>query len=66
LLFVCANLARKLDVDPEGALRAANAKFVRRFGAIEAALRAQGRTPDQATLAEMEALWDAAKRAEKA
>jgi tetrapyrrole methylase family protein/MazG family protein/ATP diphosphatase len=66
LLFVCANLARKLDVDPEDALRAANAKFVRRFGAIEAALRAQGRTPDQATLAEMEALWDAAKRAEKA
>jgi tetrapyrrole methylase family protein/MazG family protein/ATP diphosphatase len=66
LLFVCANLARKLDVDPEDALRAANAKFVRRFSAIEAALREQNRTPEQATLAEMEALWTAAKRAEKA
>jgi tetrapyrrole methylase family protein/MazG family protein/ATP diphosphatase len=66
LLFVCANLARKLEVDPEDALRAANAKFVRRFGAIETALLAQGRTPEQATLEDMEALWTAAKQAEKA
>jgi tetrapyrrole methylase family protein/MazG family protein/ATP diphosphatase len=66
LLFVCANLARKLDIDPEDALRAANAKFTRRFGAIEDALWNQGRTPEQADLAEMETLWTAAKRAEKA
>ena len=65
LLFVCANLARKLDVDPEDALRAANAKFTRRFGFIEAALAADGRGPAQSTLAEMEDLWTAAKRAEK-
>ncbi|MDB5457300.1 MAG: MazG protein, partial [Caulobacter sp.] len=45
LLFVCANLARKLDVEPEDALRATNAKFARRFGFIEAALAQDGRTP---------------------
>jgi MazG family protein len=66
LLFVCANLARKLDVEPEDALRATNAKFARRFGFIEAALAQDGRTPDQSDLAEMDALWDAAKAAEKA
>ncbi len=66
LLFVCANLARKLDVEPEDALRGANAKFVRRFQSIERALAAQGRTPEHATLDEMEALWLEAKRAEKA
>lgn len=66
LLFVVANLARKLDVEPEDALRAANAKFVRRFGFIEAALAKDGRTPDQSDLAEMDRLWDAAKVAEKA
>ncbi len=66
LLFVCANLARKLDIEPEDALRAANAKFIRRFAAIEDALRGQGRTPEQAGLQEMEALWTAAKQAEKA
>jgi tetrapyrrole methylase family protein/MazG family protein/ATP diphosphatase len=66
LLFVCANLARKLDVEPEDALRAANAKFARRFKAIEAALSEQGRMPEQATLDEMEALWVQAKAAEKA
>jgi tetrapyrrole methylase family protein/MazG family protein/ATP diphosphatase len=65
LLFVCANLARKLDVEPEDALRATNAKFVRRFSHIEKALAAQGRTPDQSDLAEMDALWDEAKAAEK-
>ena len=66
LLFVCANLARKLDVDPEEALRGANAKFVRRFTSIERSLAAQGRTPEQATLEEMEDLWREAKQAEKA
>ena len=66
LLFVVANLARKLDVEPEDALRATNAKFVRRFGFIEAELAKSGRTPDQSTLEEMDRLWDAAKVAEKA
>jgi nucleoside triphosphate diphosphatase len=65
LLFVLANLARHLKVDPEAALRRANAKFDRRFRAIEAALAARGRRPEQATLAEMDALWDQAKSAEK-
>lgn len=66
LMFVMANLARHLGVDPEAALRAANAKFVRRFEAVEAALAARGRTPAQSNLAEMDALWDAAKAAERA
>lgn len=65
LLFVVANLARHLDVDPEVALRAANAKFTRRFESIEDALAAGGRTPVQSDLMEMDALWDAAKRQEK-
>ncbi len=65
LLFVMANVARHLDVDPEAALRTANAKVVRRFEAIEAALAAQGRHPKDATLEEMDALWDAAKSDEK-
>lgn len=65
LLFVCANLARKLDVDPEAALRDTNAKFVRRFAHVEAALAAEGRSPDRSTLAEMDRLWDAAKALEK-
>lgn len=65
LFFVLANLARKLDVDPEEATRAANAKFTRRFRSIEAALAAEGRSPEESSLAEMDALWDAAKRAEK-
>ncbi len=64
LLFAMANLARHLKLDPEDALRAANAKFVRRFKAIEAGLGARGRTLDQASLEEMEALWQDAKRAE--
>ncbi|MGY6548295.1 MAG: nucleoside triphosphate pyrophosphohydrolase [Roseinatronobacter sp.] len=66
LLFVMANLARHLQVDPEAALRAANAKFTRRFRAIEAALAAQGRGPEDSDLAEMDGLWNAAKAAEKA
>ncbi|TVP73329.1 MAG: nucleoside triphosphate pyrophosphohydrolase [Rhodobacteraceae bacterium] len=65
LLFVMANLARHLDIDPEAALRAANAKFTRRFRAIEAALAAQNRRPEDSTLQEMDALWDAAKAREK-
>ncbi len=66
LMFVMANLARHLGVDPEAALRGANAKFTRRFEAVEAALAAEGRTPADSDLAEMDALWDAAKRAERA
>lgn len=66
LLFVMANLARHLDIDPEAALRAANAKFIRRFAAIEAALAVQGRRPQDSTLPEMDALWNAAKAAERA
>lgn len=66
LLFVVANLARHLDVDPESALRAANAKFGRRFGHIEATLSEQGRGPKDATLEEMDALWDEAKQIERA
>jgi MazG family protein len=61
LLFVVANLARHLKVDPEAALRATNAKVVKRFKWIESALEAQGRTTSQATLDEMEALWQEAK-----
>ena len=66
LLFVLANLARKLKLDPETCLRAANAKFARRFGAVETTLAAEGRTPAEATLDEMEAAWQAAKAAERA
>ncbi|TRW97276.1 nucleoside triphosphate pyrophosphohydrolase [Paracoccus sp. M683] len=66
LLFVMANLARHLKIDPEQALRGANAKFTRRFGAIEAALAEQGRRPEDSNLAEMDALWDRAKAAERA
>ena len=65
MLFVMANLARHLQVDPEAALRGANAKFTRRFAYIEDALAAIGKTPAQSDLAEMDALWDAAKRAER-
>ena len=57
LLFVVANLARHLKVDPEAALRAANAKFTRRFQHIEAELAAKGIKPGDASLDEMEALW---------
>ncbi len=65
LLFAVVNLARHLDIDPETALRAANLKFERRFAAIERALAARGKSPADATLAEMDALWDEAKAAEK-
>jgi ATP diphosphatase len=65
LMFVVANLARHLKIDPEKAMRRVNAKFERRFRAVEAALAAEGRRPEQSDLAEMDALWDAAKAHEK-
>lgn len=65
LLFAMVNLARHLDVDPESALRGTNAKFERRFALIERALAAQGKSPTDSSLAEMDALWDEAKAAEK-
>ncbi|MDQ7069338.1 MAG: nucleoside triphosphate pyrophosphohydrolase [Rhodobacterales bacterium] len=65
LLFVMANLARHLDIDPEAALRAANTKFSRRFNAVEDKLTALGKSPEQSNLQEMDALWDAVKRDEK-
>jgi nucleoside triphosphate diphosphatase len=65
LLFAVVNLARHLDADPEGVLRMTNQKFERRFASIERALAARGKAPGEATLAEMDALWDAAKEAEK-
>jgi ATP diphosphatase len=65
LMFVMANLARHLGVDPEAALRGANAKFARRFGRIEDWLAETGRSPADSTLAEMDALWDRAKAEER-
>lgn len=65
LLFVVANLARHAKVDPEQALRLANAKFERRFGHIERRLADAGRSPKHATLEEMEVLWGEAKKLEK-
>jgi ATP diphosphatase len=65
LLFAVVNLARHLDADPEATLRQTNAKFERRFGAIERALAERGKTPQQATLEEMEQLWTATKAGEK-
>ena len=65
LLFAVVNLARHLAADPEDILRQTNLKFERRFASIERALAARGKRPQDATLAEMDALWDAAKAAEK-
>ncbi len=64
LLFAVVNLVRHLDADPEAVLGGTNRKFERRFAAIERALAADGKTPAEATLAEMDALWDEAKKAE--
>jgi ATP diphosphatase len=64
LMFAVVNLARHLDADPEAVLRATNRKFERRFAFIEAALAERGTTPARSTLAEMDALWNAAKAAE--
>jgi MazG family protein len=65
LLFAAANIARHLGVDAEAALRDASAKFVRRFGSVERALAKDGRTAEDATLEEMDQLWDEAKAAER-
>jgi nucleoside triphosphate diphosphatase len=64
LLFAAVNLARHLHADPEAVLRQTNQKFERRFAAIERALAKRGKSPQQATLAEMDALWDEAKAKE--
>lgn len=66
LLFVMANLARHMKVDPEAALRAANAKFTRRFSRIEDWLAESGRSPADSDLAEMDGLWNRAKAEDKA
>jgi ATP diphosphatase len=63
LLFVMANLARHLKVDPEVALRRANSKFTRRFAISRRSSARRGKRPEDSDLAEMDALWDAAKRA---
>ena len=65
LLFVAVNVARRLGADPESALKAANRKFRRRFHRVEAGLRAQGRSPTESTLEEMDRLWDEAKARER-
>ena len=65
LLFVCVNLSRKLGIDPEKALKRANAKFERRFSHIEKSLKAAGKTFEETTLDEMEALWTQAKHLER-
>jgi MazG family protein len=64
LLFVMANIARHLGIDPEASLREANAKFTRRFKSIEAAFAAEGRKPEDSTLEEMDRLWNETKAAE--
>jgi ATP diphosphatase len=61
LLFALVNLARHVGADPEAALRGTNAKFERRFGYIERALAAKGRSLEDASLGEMDALWNEAK-----
>ncbi len=66
LLFAVVNLARHVDADPEAMLRATNLKFEQRFAAIEHALAQRGKSPREASLAEMDALWDEAKAAEHA
>ena len=66
LLFVMANVARHLQLDPEAALRSANQKFMRRFAHIERRLAEQDRSPASSNLAEMDALWDEAKAIERA
>jgi MazG family protein len=66
VLFVVANIARTLDIDPEDALRYTNSKFVRRFKYVEAKLAERGKTADQSDLAEMDALWEEVKAEERA
>ncbi|MGH8282900.1 MAG: MazG nucleotide pyrophosphohydrolase domain-containing protein [Gammaproteobacteria bacterium] len=64
LLFASANLARKLGLDPEQALRGTNRKFQRRFRTVEVQLARQGKRPQDATLEEMDAIWEQAKHDE--
>jgi len=64
LLFSVCNLARHLKVDAESAVEGTTAKFARRFRAVEAGAKAEGRPLKEMTLAEMDALWDKAKEAE--
>jgi ATP diphosphatase len=64
-LFAVVNLARHVGADPETVLRSTNAKFERRFASIERALAERGKSPRESTLTEMDALWDAAKAAER-
>ncbi|MBA4131893.1 MAG: nucleoside triphosphate pyrophosphohydrolase [Hyphomicrobium sp.] len=66
MLFVMANIARHLKLDPETALRKANDKFMRRFAYIERRLAEMGKTPEQSTLEEMDALWDEVRAQDKA
>ncbi len=66
LLFTCVNLARKLAIDPETALRRGNAKFEQRFRRMEALLAADGKTPESADMAEKDAYWNRAKGAKEA
>lgn len=65
LLFVMANLARHLDLEPETVLRSANSKFTRRFNGVEKLLKEMGKSPGDSSLEEMDALWDEVKRQEK-
>ncbi|MGH8415384.1 MAG: MazG nucleotide pyrophosphohydrolase domain-containing protein, partial [Gammaproteobacteria bacterium] len=65
LLFAVANLARKLGLDPQVALHGTNAKFRRRFAAVERHLAHHGRRPQDASLAEMDAIWEQAKREQR-
>ena len=65
LLFAVANLARKLGIDPEAALRDTNDKFTRRFAYIESELAKRGKTPEESDLEEMDAFWNAAKDQDK-
>src|SRR4029077_812698 len=65
LLFTIANIARKVEVNAEEALQAANRKFIRRFTSMEPTVREKGRNLDQLTLEQMDALWDEAKAAER-
>jgi ATP diphosphatase len=65
LMFVMANLARHMGIDPEAALRGANQKFTRRFGRVEDFLALDGRGPQHSGLAEMDKLWDRAKAEER-
>jgi len=61
LLFALVNVARFLSIDPEGALRRTIFKFIKRFNVVERTLAKQGKTPEEATLEEMEAIWQASK-----